>query len=93
MRIGTTDRDEWKDAYRRPSLPGKGSTMRKREMTEPNPGDKRYIRRDEQGQFTDEQADVGRSLAADNNQAAKTTVPKGHGDRGDRRRSSQQQSK
>lgn len=58
----------------------------KRELIEPNSGDKRYIRLDEQGRFTSEQADVSRSLAADNNQKAKTNVPKGQGDRGDHRK-------
>ena len=59
---------------------------RKRETIEPNPGDKRYIRRDDEGKFTDDQVDVGRSLAADNNQKAETTVPKGHGDQGETKR-------
>lgn len=58
----------------------------KRELIEPNPGDKRYIRRDEHGHFTDSQDDVGRSLAADQRQHAKTTSKKGEGDRGDRKR-------
>ena len=39
--------------------------MADRELMEPNPGDKRYIRRDEDGQFTDDQVDVGRSLSQD----------------------------
>lgn len=47
--------------------------------------DKRYVRRDEKGQF-DEVADVGRSLAQDVKQAAKTEVPPGQGDRGDQKR-------
>ena len=33
---------------------------RKRELIEPNPGDKRYIRRDEQGQFTEDQVEYSR---------------------------------
>jgi hypothetical protein len=57
---------------------------RKRELIEPHQGDKRYIRRDEQGQFTKDQTDVGRSLAADQRQHAKTVAPKGQGDKGDR---------
>jgi hypothetical protein len=48
--------------------------------------EKRYVRRDEKGRF-DEVADVGRSLAADRRQHAKTTVPSGQGDRGDQERS------
>lgn len=47
---------------------------------------KRYIRRDDQGRFTTDQVDVGRSLAADQRQQAKTTAPAGQGDRGDRRK-------
>ena len=59
---------------------------RKRELIEPHKGDKRYARRDEKGHFTTDQVDVGRSLAADNNQHAKTVAAKGHGDKGDERR-------
>lgn len=58
----------------------------KRELIEPNSGDKRYIRRDEEGKFTEDQVDVGRSLDRDNNQRAKTVVPKGQGDRGDQKK-------
>ena len=47
--------------------------------------DKRFVRRDEKGQF-DEVADVGRSLARDRKQQAKTTVPPGQGDRGDQKK-------
>lgn len=57
---------------------------RKRELIEPNPGDKRYVRRDENGRFTSDQVDVGRSLAADRRQHAKTKAKPGHGDKGDR---------
>ena len=53
-----------------------------RELIEPNPGDKRYVRRDQDGQFKAE-VDVGKSLAADQRQHAKTKVKKGDGDRGD----------
>ena len=56
----------------------------KRELIEPTPGDKRYVRRDEQGRFTDDQDDVGRSLTVDRRQHAKTKVKPGYGDRGDR---------
>jgi len=58
--------------------------MTDRELIEPNKGDKRYVRRDDQGQFTDDQTDVGRSLAADRRQHSKTPAKKGQGDRGDR---------
>ena len=56
----------------------------KRELIEPHPGDKRYVRRDKEGHFTDSQDDVGRSLAADQRQHAKTKTKSGHGDEGDR---------
>ena len=48
--------------------------------------DKRFVRRDDKGQFKDV-TDVGKSLAADQRQKAKTTVKKGDGDRGDRKSS------
>ena len=44
--------------------------------------DKRFVRRNEKGQFEDV-VDVGRSLAQDRQQEAKTKVPPGQGDRGD----------
>jgi hypothetical protein len=56
----------------------------KRELVEPNEGDKRYVRRDDRGRFTDSQDDVGRSLAADRRQHAKTRSEPGQGDKGDR---------
>ena len=46
--------------------------------------DKRFVRRDDKGQFS-ESDDVGRSLARDVRQHAKTKVKKGHGDRGDQK--------
>ena len=46
--------------------------------------DKRYIRRDSKGRFTNDQVDVGRSLAADQRQHSKTAAKPGQGDRGDR---------
>jgi hypothetical protein len=49
--------------------------------------DKRFVRRDGQGQFK-ESDDVGRSLAADRRTKAKTTAKSGQGDRGDRKRTS-----
>lgn len=55
----------------------------KRELIEPHKGDKRYVRRDAKGRFT-ESDDVGRSLAADQRQKAKTVSKKGQGDKGDR---------
>jgi hypothetical protein len=58
--------------------------MTKRETIEPNPGDKRYVRRDAEGQFTGDQVDVGRSHAADRRQHSATRAKHGEGDRGDR---------
>jgi hypothetical protein len=46
--------------------------------------DKRFVRRDDQGQFK-ESDDVGRSLSRDRQQHAKTKVESGQGDRGDRK--------
>jgi hypothetical protein len=47
--------------------------------------DKRFVRRNDKGQF-EEVADVGRSLSRDRQQQAKTKVPPGQGDRGDQKR-------
>ena len=60
--------------------------MPDREMIEPNPGDKRYVRRDEEGQFTEDQVDVGRSLSQDRQRDAKHEASPGQGDRGDRKK-------
>ena len=57
----------------------------KRELIEPNKGDKRYIRRDEKGRFT-RSSDVSRSLSTDVRRPAKTESKSGQGDRGDRKR-------
>jgi hypothetical protein len=57
----------------------------KRELIEPHKGDKRYVRRDGKGQFS-ESDDVGRSLARDVRQKAKKEVKSGQGDKGDRKR-------
>jgi hypothetical protein len=46
--------------------------------------DKRYVRRDEQGQFN-ESDDEGRSLSQDQRRDAATEAEKGQGDKGDRR--------
>jgi hypothetical protein len=58
--------------------------MTKRELIEPHQGDKRYVRRDEQGHFKTE-VDVGKSLAADQRQHAKHSSKPGEGDKGDRK--------
>jgi hypothetical protein len=59
-------------------------TERKRERIEPNEGDSRFVRRDEEGQFTEDQVDVGRSLTRDRQQQSTTKSKPGHGDKGDR---------
>ena len=56
---------------------------RKRELIDTGT-DKRYVRRDESGQFK-ESDDVGRSLSADRRRKAKTVSKPGQGDRGDRK--------
>ncbi len=53
----------------------------KRELIEPN-GDKRYIKRDEQGRIK-ESDDVSRSLSQDVKKTAKKKVEPGYGDQGD----------
>ncbi|TCM54230.1 hypothetical protein C8J36_10586 [Rhizobium sp. PP-F2F-G48] len=57
--------------------------MSKREMIDTGTG-KRYVRRDENGQFM-ESVDVGRSLSADARHDAKTKAKPGEGDKGDRK--------
>jgi len=60
------------------------SGKRERIDTTPNSaGGSRFIRRDANGRFTSDQVSVGRSLAADRRQQAKTKAPKGQKDRGD----------
>jgi hypothetical protein len=61
---------------------GKG----KRELVEPTKGDKRFVRRDEAGRFS-ESVDVGRSLSTDVKKRAKQAAKPGQGDKGDRPRS------
>jgi hypothetical protein len=69
-------------ATRKTTATKRGSS--KRELV--NTGtDKRFVRRDAQGQFK-ESDDVGRSLAADRRTKAKTASKPGQGDRGDRKR-------
>ena len=45
---------------------------------------KRYIRRDDQGRFTNDQVKVGSSHASDQRRGAQTVPKPGQGDRGDR---------
>jgi hypothetical protein len=47
--------------------------------------DKRFVRRDEEGQFK-ESDDVGSSLSQDRKKKAKRTVKSGQGDKGDQKR-------
>ena len=47
--------------------------------------DKRYVRRDSDGQFK-ESDDQGRSLSRDRRSKAETSVKSGQGDKGDRKR-------
>ena len=56
----------------------------KREVIEPQAGDKRYVRRDDKGRFH-EVEDVGRSLTQDRKRRARNASTKGQGDRGDRK--------
>jgi hypothetical protein len=62
----------------------KKSSSGKRERIDTG-SDKRYVRRNKQGQFK-ESDDVSRSQGSDRRRAAKTTVKAGQGDRGDRKR-------
>jgi hypothetical protein len=63
----------------------KSSKTSKRTVIEPKKGDRRYVRRNKQGEFKKE-VKVGRSLAADRKRKAKSKVKKGQGDRGDVKR-------
>ena len=58
----------------------------KRELISPN-DDKRLIRRDDKGRIK-ESDDLGKSLAKDVKQKAKTVVKPGQGDKGDQKRKS-----
>jgi hypothetical protein len=62
----------------------------KRETLAPN-DDKRYVRRDEAGRFS-ESDDVSRSLSQDRKRTAKNDTKPGQGDRGDRKTSSTKKS-
>jgi hypothetical protein len=59
-----------------------GATMSKRELIEPNDGDKRYQRREADGTFG-EADNQSRSLRQDVKQHATTPKPRGEGDKGD----------
>ena len=62
-----------------------GESMAKRELIDTGT-DKRYVRRNKLGTSFVESDDVGRSLAADRRQRAKTVSKPGEGDKGDRPR-------
>lgn len=57
---------------------------KKRELIEPHAGDKRYVRRDDEGRFK-ESDNVSRSLSQDVRKKAATVSKPGQGDRGDRK--------
>lgn len=57
--------------------------MSKREMIDAG-NDKRYVRRDDEGQFK-ESVDVSRSLSSDARHDAKNAAELGRGDKGDRK--------
>jgi len=61
-----------------------GSPTGKRGVVKPHgQGSSRYVRRDAQGQFSDDQVKTGRSISRDKMVDAKTKAPKGMKDRGD----------
>lgn len=64
-------------------MPGKRSSS-KRELIDTGT-DKRYVRRDDKGQFK-ESDDVGKSLSQDIKRQAKTVAKPGYGDRGDQKK-------
>lgn len=55
--------------------------MTERHIIEPHKGEKRHVRRDAKGKFSQE-VDVGRSLSADDRQHAKNKKLRNEGDRG-----------
>src|SRR5262245_7314622 len=63
-----------------------GDVPMPRELIEPK-GQKRYVRRAKEGQFTSRQVEVGRSVKRDRRSKANTVAQNVEGDRCDRRRS------
>jgi hypothetical protein len=59
------------------------ATGKREELNLPN--ETRYIRRDDEGHFTEDQVDKGESLSRDRRRHAEHEAPKGQGDRGDRK--------
>ena len=74
----------------RSATPASKKAKSKRELIDTGT-DKRYVRRDEAGRFS-EVDDVGRSLSQDRRRKAKTVVGAGQGDRGDQKRSTKKKS-
>lgn len=72
-----------KSSTAKPAKKAKKSTT-KRELIDTGP-DKRYVRRNAQGEFK-ESDDVGRSLSQDRRRTAKTAAKPGQGDKGDRKK-------
>jgi hypothetical protein len=56
--------------------------MPERELIEPHKGDKRYVRRDDKGHFSESDS-VSKSLAQDVKKHAETKKPRNQGDKGD----------
>ena len=56
--------------------------MSERELNEPHPGDKRYIRRNKDGEI-DQSVELHRSLSQDDQHNSKKTSKPGQGDKGD----------
>lgn len=56
--------------------------MSERELNEPHKGDKRYQRRDDNGQYSDSD-DQSKSLGRDVKQHSGTKKPRNEGDKGD----------
>jgi len=56
--------------------------MSKRELLEPHEGDKRYVRRDKDGQIS-QSVELHKSLSQDDKHNSKKTSKPGNGDRGD----------
>ena len=60
---------------------------KKRELLDTG-SNKRYVRRDDKGQLTEDQVDPGRSAVDDRRQHTKTAAKPGQGDKGDRPKTS-----
>lgn len=54
----------------------------KRELLEPTPGDKRYVRRNAKGEISTS-VDLNKSLSGDDRTNSKVTSKPGQGDKGD----------